>query len=63
MSPHQWGQLVQAQPHRSVSAEGSEKKGMAKDTEMQELDRQKIEINDLLMDCITILCKSGDHEG
>ena len=35
---------------------------MAKDTEMQELDQQKIKINDLLMDCITILRKSGDHE-
>ena len=28
---------------------------MGKDTEIQEQDQQKIKINDLLMDCITIL--------
>ena len=31
-------------------------------TEMEELDRQKIRINDLLMDCITILHMNEDHE-
>ena len=35
---------------------------MGKDTEIQEQDQQKIKINDLLMDCITILRRSGDHE-
>ncbi|MBR4473106.1 MAG: response regulator [Oscillospiraceae bacterium] len=35
---------------------------MAKDTEMQVLDQQKIIINDLLMECITILRRNGDHE-
>ncbi len=29
---------------------------------MEELDRQKIRINDLLMDCITILHRNGDYE-
>ena len=33
-----------------------------KDTEMQEQVQQKIIINDLLMECITILRRSGDHE-
>ena len=33
-----------------------------KDTEMQEQVQQKIMINDLLMECITILRSSGDHE-
>lgn len=31
-------------------------------TEMEELDQQKIRINDLLMDCITILRRDEDHE-
>ena len=31
-------------------------------TEMEELDRQKIKINDLLMDCITILHENGGYE-
>ena len=31
-------------------------------TEMEELDKQKIRINDLLMDCITILRMNEDHE-
>ena len=31
-------------------------------TEMEELDRQKIRINDLLMDCITILRRNEGHE-
>ena len=31
-------------------------------TEMEELDQQKIKINDLLMDCITILHMNEDHE-
>jgi len=35
---------------------------MVKDTEMQELDQQKIQINDLLMECIAILHKNEDHE-
>ena len=33
-----------------------------KDTKMQEPDQQKIIINDLLMECITILRRSEDHE-
>ena len=32
-----------------------------KDTEMQEQAQQKIKINDLLMECITILRRSEDH--
>ena len=32
------------------------------DTEMQGQIQQKIEINDLMMECITILRKSEDHE-
>lgn len=35
---------------------------MAKDTEMLELDQQEIMINDLLMDCITIMRRNEDHE-
>ena len=31
-------------------------------TEMEELDQQKISINDLLMDCITILHMNEDHD-
>ncbi len=38
------------------------KNGMLKDTEKQELDQQKILINDLLMDCITIMRMNEDHE-
>ncbi len=33
-----------------------------KETEMQEQAQQKIEINDLLLECITILRRSEDHE-
>ena len=35
---------------------------MVKTTEMQELDQQKIVINDLLMECIAIMRTNGDHE-
>ncbi len=35
---------------------------MAKNTEMQGLDQQKIIINDLLMDCITIMRRNGDYD-
>ena len=34
---------------------------MEKNTETRELEQQKIIINDLLMDCIAIMRKSGDH--
>ena len=37
-------------------------KNIAKNTEMQGLDQQKIIINDLLMDCITIMRRNGDHD-
>ena len=35
---------------------------MVKDTKMQELDKQKITINDLLMDCISFMRRNEDHE-
>ena len=35
---------------------------MMKDSEIRELDHQKIIINDLLMDCITIMRRNEDHE-
>ena len=35
---------------------------MGKDTEIQALDQQKVKINDLLMECITIMRRNEDHE-